>query len=483
MRKQLSILGLVAALVVAITVFTGGGVSTAAVAPGDATVTVVHGIPNTPVDVYVNGTEVLSDLTFGSVSAPLTVPPGSYSVAVNAAGTSTQLLSTTANLTANENATIVANLSAGGAPTLNLYQNPTTPTAAGNAWVLVRHTAEAPAVDVYAGSNQVVSDLSNPQSAGPLSVPAGTVPVSVALNPSTSPTPAVIGPVNLTLNPGDVYIAYAIGDASATPSTLTAVVQSYPVGQVKTGTGYRLVSANGHVSAFGSEKNLGDPSGSHLNAPVVGIASTADGAGYWLVAADGGVFSYGDAHFYGSEGGKVLNAPVVGIVPTADDAGYWLVAADGGVFSFGDAVFHGSTGNLHLNAPVVGIATSTDGGGYWLVAKDGGVFSFGDAFFHGSEGGKVLNAPVVGIGSTPDGGGYWLVAKDGGVFSFGDAVFHGSTGNLRLNAPIVGLTSSSDGGGYWLGAADGGVFSFGDATFYGSAGGSPLSSPAVGISS
>ena len=329
----------------------------------------------------------------------------------------------------------------------------------------------------------MVSDLSNPQSAGPLSVPAGTVPVSVALNPSTSPTPAVIGPVNLTLNPGDVYIAYAIGDASATPSTLTAVVQSYPVGQVKTGTGYRLVSANGHVSAFGSEKNLGDPSGSHLNAPIVGIASTPDGNGYWLVGLrrrrvqlrrrpllrlEGGQASRraGRRHRRHGRWGRLLARRLrrrrVQLrrcrLPRLDRS-------------------HAP------RRPVVGIASTPDGGGYWLVASDGGVFSFGDAFFHGSEGGKVLNAPVVGIGSTPDGDGYWLVAKDGGVFSFGDAVFHGSTGNLRLNAPIVGLTSSSDGGGYWLGAADGGVFSFGDATFYGSAGGSPLSSPAVGISS
>ena len=41
--------------------------------------------------------------------------------------------------------------------------------------------------------------------------------------------------------------------------------------------------------------------------------------------------------FYGSLGGSHLNAPIVGMAPTADGDGYWLVAADGGVFSFGDA--------------------------------------------------------------------------------------------------------------------------------------------------
>jgi hypothetical protein len=53
--------------------------------------------------------------------------------------------------------------------------------------------------------------------------------------------------------------------------------------------------------------------GKHLNAPVVGIASTSGGAGYREVASDGGIFSYGTALFAGSMGGQHLNAPVVGI--------------------------------------------------------------------------------------------------------------------------------------------------------------------------
>jgi len=81
-------------------------------------------------------------------------------------------------------------------------------------------------------------------------------------------------------------------------------------------------------------------------------------AAYWLVAGDGGVFSFGDARFYGSEGGSHLNSPVVGMATTPDGGGYWLVAGDGGVFSFGDARFYGSEGGSHLNSPVVGMATT-----------------------------------------------------------------------------------------------------------------------------
>jgi hypothetical protein len=334
----------------------GDGISGASTTAGDATVTVVHGIPNTPVDVYVNGADVLPDFTFGTVSPALSLPPGTYALAVKAAGTSTILLSASATLTADENATIVANLSASGSPTLTVFANPTTPAPAGDAWVLVRHTAKAPGVDVYAGSTKVITDLTNPNSAGPLAVPAGTVPVSVAVNPSTPSSTPVIGPINLALTAGHVYIAYAIGSATAVPSTLTAVVQDYTVGQAKSGTGYRVVSSHGKVACFGSAACVGDLSGRHLNAPIVGITSTPDGNGYWLAASDGGVFSFGDAAFYGSEGGTRLNAPIVGLTSTGSGSGYLLAGADGGVFSFGDAAFYGS-GAGSLTSAGVGIST------------------------------------------------------------------------------------------------------------------------------
>ena len=107
---------------------------------------------------------------------------------------------------------------------------------------------------------------------------------------------------------------------------------------------------------------------------------------YWTVASDGGVFSFGGAPFFGSEGGSHLNAPVVGMAATSDGGGYWLVATDGGIFTFGDAGFFGSEGGTPLNQPIVGMAATPDGGGYWLVAADGGIFTFGDANFYGSEG-------------------------------------------------------------------------------------------------
>jgi hypothetical protein len=97
------------------------------------------------------------------------------------------------------------------------------------------------------------------------------------------------------------------------------------------------------------------PNGTTATAPFTGFTY---GQGYWESASDGGVFSFGDAQFYGSMGGTHLNAPVVGVAATPDGNGYWEFASDGGVFAFGDAQFNGSMGGRHLNAQVVGMAAT-----------------------------------------------------------------------------------------------------------------------------
>jgi IPT/TIG domain len=251
--------------------------------------------------------------------------------------------------------------------------------------------------------------------------------------------------------------------------------------------GYWFVASDGGMFAFpvntpGGAPFYGSMGGTHLNKPVVGMASTPDGGGYWLVASDGGIFSFGNAQFYGSTGGQSLNAPIVGMASTPDGYGYWLVASDGGIFSYGDAQFYGSMGGQHLNKPIVGMAATPDGKGYWLVASDGGIFAFGDAGFFGSTGNIHLNKPVVGMTPTTDGGGYWFDASDGGIFAYGDAEFHGSMGGQPLNKPVVGMAALPDGTGYWLVASDGGIFSFPtSAPFYGSMGGQPLNAPIVGM--
>ncbi len=225
------------------------------------------------------------------------------------------------------------------------------------------------------------------------------------------------------------------------------------------GQGFYAAGADGGVFNFGDAGFYGSMGGTHLNAPVIGIAATPDRKGYWEVASDGGVFAFGDARLLRVDGRSAPERPHRGHRLHPDGSGYWEVAADGGVFAFGDAGFYGSMGGVHLDAPIVGMAPTPDGGGYWEVAADGGVFAFGDAGFYGSMGGTRLDAPMVGIASTPDGDGYWEVAADGGVFAFGDADFNGSTADDHALRPGGRHQHDSpDGRGYWLVAAGGAVY-------------------------
>jgi hypothetical protein len=283
----------------------------------------------------------------------------------------------------------------------------------------------------------------------------------VAFTGSVSP-----GPVTVTAELVDLGTDGRSIASVALSASVKAEIESPASGPV---SGYTSVAANGQELGVG-EAATDNPYGlSPLNSAIVGAAATPVAAdpGHWLVAADGGVFTSGPATFYGSMGGQHLNAPIVGMASTADGHGYWLVASDGGIFAFGDARFYGSMGGFHLNQPIVAMAATPDGQGYWLVASDGGVFSFGDARFLGSTGSQHLNRPIVAMASTPDGQGYWLVASDGGIFTFGDAPFLGSTGAFALSMPIVNMLAGQDGRGYALLGADGGVFTFGDFPFLG----------------
>jgi hypothetical protein len=321
--------------------------------------------------------------------------------------------------------------------------------------------------------------------------PNGTIGITLAGYTASSRSPAGVGEIDHYEIPGSNGAAAVSGAAwpmfHHDPQLTGNAGGTTPIGSIPpcsvpsaAYSGYDLSAADGGVFAFGSMPFCGSTGGSHLNAPIVGMAMAPSSGGYWEVASDGGVFSFGGAGFFGSMGGSHLNAPIVGMAATPDGKGYWEVASDGGIFSFGDATFFGSMGGRHLNSPVVGISSSTDGAGYRMVAADGGVFTFGDAPFAGSEGGRHLNSPVVGTTTDSNSGGYWEVAADGGVFSFGGAPFYGSTGGIHLNAPIVGMAETSNGSGYRFAASDGGVFSFAS-PFLGSMGGTRLARPVVGM--
>jgi hypothetical protein len=186
---------------------------TAGVASAQETgsVYVVHGIPDTPVDVYVDGERALDDFEPGTVEGPLSLPSGAYQVAIFPADATDDsgeaLLSAEAEVPAGGNVTLAAHLTAEGEPSLTPLVNEVSEVPAGEARVVVRHLAAAPAVDVLAGGEPVVSGLTNPNQEA-LEVPAGTVSASVAAAGTTEP---VIGPADLSLTEGTTTFVHAIG--------------------------------------------------------------------------------------------------------------------------------------------------------------------------------------------------------------------------------------------------------------------------------
>ena len=249
-----------------------GGLGAATAAPAAAadngTVYVVHGVPGLTVDVYVNGKAALTGFRPGQVAGPLSLPAGSYDVAIRKAGdpvTAAPAINQRVTLPAGANVSLVAHLSAAGTPVLTAFANPVGGLADGKARLVVRHTAAAPAVDVLAGGKPVFTGLTNPNQRTADLAP-GTVSAAVALAGTTKP---VIGPASLALKAGQATVVYAIG--SAKDNTLQFVTQSLDPVQAAMPNGVN--AGSGGLAADGSG-----------NAPLVGALMLG---GLMLITAGG----------------------------------------------------------------------------------------------------------------------------------------------------------------------------------------------------
>jgi Domain of unknown function (DUF4397) len=187
-----------------------------ALAADTATVSILHAVPGTPVDVYANGEELIRDFQPGTLTDPMRLPAGSYDLAIYPTGSDPANTRPAASadgvaVPAGANATVVAHLDPAGAPVITPYVNDTSAVPAGQARVVVRHIAAAPAVDVRAGGSTVIQGLTNPDEKS-LTVPAGTVSVDVVLAGTDT---VAIGPADLNLTEGATTVAYAWGSQGA----------------------------------------------------------------------------------------------------------------------------------------------------------------------------------------------------------------------------------------------------------------------------
>lgn len=180
---------------------------------GNAHLSVLHGVPDLPVDVYVDGELTLDDFNPGELAGPLELPAGDYEVAITAADADDDsdpvLGPVDLSLSEGGNYTAAAHLSADGDPTVTAFENDTSDLDAGEGRLAVRHVAAAPEVDIWGDGAVVVESLANPDEQA-LELPAGSVEAAVSLAGESDP---VLGPTDVEVAEGAATIVYAWGSA------------------------------------------------------------------------------------------------------------------------------------------------------------------------------------------------------------------------------------------------------------------------------
>lgn len=218
MRKMIKTVALAATLAVL-------GAGTAAAQTSGADVTVVHGVPGLTVDVYVNGNLTLEDFEFGDMAGPLSLPAGSYDVAITAADDTIDNAVLTQDgiaVTDGLNASIIAHLQEDGSPTISVFVNDTAAIDAGNGRLTVRHTAEAPAVDILlADGTALFTNVTNPNE-GTVDVPAAAYDVEIAPT-GAGVSASVFSAPGTEVPEGTNRIVYAVGSLAG--GTFTLMVQ------------------------------------------------------------------------------------------------------------------------------------------------------------------------------------------------------------------------------------------------------------------
>lgn len=184
--------------------------------------TLVHGIPGMTADVAVDGTVVIDDFVPGSL-ANITSFAGQTlrNVTVTDDATGDVVIGPLATLEvpATGSHSIVAHLDADGEAVLSVFANNTAAVATNQARLTVRHTAEAPAIDLIIADQRPIVAATNGQSAE-LELPAGELTdAQVALTGDV----AIAEVATLDLAANTNTVVYVIG--STADDDLDFVVQ------------------------------------------------------------------------------------------------------------------------------------------------------------------------------------------------------------------------------------------------------------------
>ena len=230
----------------------------------DATqITLLHGIPGAVVDVAVDGAVLIPGFEPGATQ-DLTAFAGQTltNVEVRLAGTEDIVIGPVAEfpVPASGNWTVLAHLDADGVPTITPFENNTAMTADGQGRLIVRHAAEAPAVDLVVGDARPIEGAANGASAE-LDLPAGEI-AGAQLAPAGG-DPIVDVPT-VTLDAGTDLIVYAVGSLVADPATFDFYTQVIDVG---------MEAAAGDGTPAPTAVNTGEPISNSINTTVLAAAA------------------------------------------------------------------------------------------------------------------------------------------------------------------------------------------------------------------
>ncbi|MEM9615465.1 MAG: DUF4397 domain-containing protein [Actinomycetota bacterium] len=220
------------------------------VAAQDARIHLIHGIPDTDVDVEANGDNVFEGFQFGDTQDLSSLAGATLSgVKVKLAGTDTVAIDAgDVALPSSGNITAIAHLDADGTPTLSIFSNDTSNTAAGEGRLIVRHTAAAPAVDIKANGDVAFANVSNGEE-GKADLPTGTISAEVV--PTGADDPVVIGPADLPIAEGEALVVYAVGSLDdGNLTVLTESITGLHTNPNQVNTGNSPVSSGLNVAAL-----------------------------------------------------------------------------------------------------------------------------------------------------------------------------------------------------------------------------------------
>jgi hypothetical protein len=243
-----------------------------------ATVMLLHGIPDTPVDLAVDGAVVVPGFEFGDMQ-DLSPFAGQTltNVEVRLAGTEDVAIGPVAEfpVPASGNWTVVAHLDADGAPTITPFENDVSAVGDGEGRLSVVHAAAAPAVDIVLGDARPVENAANGDKAS-LVLPAGEIAGAQVAPTGGDPIADV---PTVTLAAGTNLIVYAVGSLEA--ETFTFLTQEIAIASEGASEG---------ASEDGAAEGDGTPAPTEVNTGGE-VASTSTSASLALFAAAAGLFA------------------------------------------------------------------------------------------------------------------------------------------------------------------------------------------------